>query len=241
MLTFTWQYHRKDKMINLYLFFSLILGLSHFEGGLVTLFFQDRGRQNLLRILQPFSSGALLSMALIHLIPFSMRKLSWSPIVFLVTISGLMVLWEFGKPDRFISNPRQGQRALLLIYALSLGIIVGLGITEGLKVAIIATIVGIPAQFVQGIKGFTNRFAQLGRGEFFERLFLSSLLAPITILILYRSFALLLPVHVGVLFSFSTAVILFQGILDFRIPYPFRFSPLKILYFLVGVFVVYCL
>ncbi|MGA1789846.1 MAG: hypothetical protein ACMUIM_00030 [bacterium] len=225
-------------MIRFYFFFGLILGLSHFEGGLITLFFQDRGRHNLLRIFQPFSSGALLSMALIHLIPFSMRRLSWSPVIFLVTISGLMVLWEFGRPDRFILTPGWGQRSLIFLYALSLGILVGLG---SIRVALIATIVGVPAQFVQGIKGFMNRVPQLSKGEFFERLFLNSLSIPITILVLYRFSNLLRPVHVGFLFSFSTAVILFQGILEFRIPYPFKFSPLKVLYFLAGIFVVYCL
>ena len=225
-------------MIRFYFFFGLILGLSHFEGGLVTLFFQDRGRHNLLRIFQPFSSGALLSMALIHLIPFSIRGLSWSPVIFLVTISGLMVLWEFGRPDRFILTPGWGQRSLMLLYALSLGILVGLG---SIRVALIATIVGVPAQFVQGIKGFMNRVPQMNKGEFFERLLLNSLSIPITILVLRRFSPLLQPVHVGFLFSFSTAVILFQGILEFRIPYPFKFSPLKVLYFLAGIFVVYCL
>jgi hypothetical protein len=228
-------------MIQFYFFFGLILGLSHFEGGLVTLFFQDRGRHNLLRIFQPFSSGALLSMALIHLIPFSMRQLSWSPVIFLVTISGLMVLWEFGKPDRFILTPGWGQRSLMFLYALSLGILVGLGNKSGFRVALIATIVGVPTQFVQGIKGFMNRFPQLSKVAFFERLFLNSLSVPLTILVLHRSSSLLRPVHVGFLFSFSTAVILFQGILEFRIPYPFKFSPLKVLYFLAGIFVVYCL
>ena len=225
-------------MIQFYFFFGLILGLSHFEGGLITLFFQDRGRHNLLRTFQPFSAGALLSMALIHLIPFSIRRLSWSPVIFLVTISGLMVLWEFGRTDRFILTTGWGQRSLMFLYALSLGILVGLG---SIRVALIATIVGVPTQFVQGIKGFMNRFPQLSKGAFFERLSLNSLCVPLTIFVLHHSSSLLQPVHIGLLFSFSTAVILFQGILEFRIPYPFKFSPLKVLYFLAGIFLVYCL
>ena len=149
-------------MTNLLSLFGVMLGLSHFEGGLVTLYAQDRGRQNLLRILQPFSSGALLSLALIHLIPFSIMFLPWSSIVFLGTISGLMVLSEFGKPDRFlVLTPRWGQRFLLSIYSLSLGLLIGLDIRAGLRLAIIATIVGIPSQFVQGVKGFANKINQI--------------------------------------------------------------------------------
>jgi len=229
-------------MIKLSFLFGIILGLSHFEGGLVALSAQDRGRQDLLRILQPFSSGALLSLALIHLIPFSIMFLPWSSIIFLVTISGLMVLSEFGKPDRLlVLPPKWGQRFLLSIYALSLGLLIGLDIKSGLRLAIIATIVGIPSQFVQGVKGFANKSSQLDRKEFFERLFLTSLPVPLTILIIQRLSPWLNPFSSGLLISFATAVILYQGILEFRIPYPFQFSPLKIFYFLTGVFIIYCL
>ncbi len=230
-------------MIKLSLLFGLILGLSHFEGGMVTLFSQDRGRRHFLRILQPFSSGALLSLAIIHLIPLSTRLLPWSSVVLLGTLSGIMVLSEFGKPDRLlVLTPRWGESLLLLIYSLSLGIIIGVDTGKGLRMALIGTIVGIPTQFVQGIKGFAAGSSRINnRRESFGKLFLASLPIPLTVLILQRLSPWLSLTIAGFLLSFSSAVILFQGILEFRLPYPFRFSPLKIFYFLTGVFIVYCL
>ena len=97
-------------MIKLSILFGLIVGLSHFEGGLVTLFCQDRSRFHFLNIFQPLSSGALIAMAIIQLIPLSIRLLPWSPVVLLGAITGLMIFSEFSRPERLVLlTPRWGK------------------------------------------------------------------------------------------------------------------------------------
>lgn len=208
---------------------------------MVALFARDRGRNTLVQVLQPFSSGALLSLAIVHLIPLSFRIFPWSAVVLLGTIAGLMVLSEFNTPDRvLVLTPRWGQRLLLIVYSLSLGIVLGIPLPPGFRIVLIASIVGIPTQFVQGVKGCIRKSGQGERGGM-VRLVVTSLPIPLTVIILQILSPRLRPAHAGFLLSFSSAVILYQGILEFRIPYPFKRSALKVLYFLAGVFLVYCL
>jgi len=228
-------------MTSLSSLFGIIVGFSHFEGGLVALFARDRGRNILVQVLQPFSSGALLSLAIVHMIPLSFRMFPWSSVVLLGTMAGLMVLSEFNTPDRvLVLTPRWEQRLPLLVYSLGLGIVLGIPLQQGFRMALIAAIVGIPVQFVQGVKGSVIKSGQAEKGGML-RLTVTSLPIPLTVLTLQVLSPLLRPSHAGFLLSLSSAVILYQGMLEFRIPYPFKRSALKVLYFLAGVFLVYCL
>lgn len=229
-------------MIKLSLLFGFIIGLSYFEGGLVTLFCQDRSRHQIVYILQPFSSGALISLALVHLMPVSLKLLPWSAGVFLITISGLMVLSEFGKPDKFLMlAPKWGQRFLSFIYSLSLGVLIGIGVSNGFRMAIIGTIVAIPTQFIQALKGFIYKTGYLGRSEFIKSLFLTSLIVPFIILIIRIFHIYLNPAVTGMLYAFIGGVFLFQAILEFQTYHPYTSLIGKILYFIAGIFTVYCL
>jgi hypothetical protein len=227
-------------MTSLSSLFGIIVGFSHFEGGLVALFARDRGGNSLVQVLQPLSSGALLSLAIVHMIPLSFKVHPWSSVVLLGTMAGLMVLSEFNIPDRvLILTPRWG-RLPLLVYSLGLGIVLGVPLPQGFRLALIAAIVGIPVQFVQGLKGCVIKSGQAEKGRVL-RLALNSLPIPLTVIALQALSPLLRPSHAGFLLSVSSGVILHQGLLEFRIPYPFKRSDLKVLYFLAGVFLVYCL
>ncbi|MGA1795175.1 MAG: hypothetical protein ACMUIL_04865 [bacterium] len=228
-------------MTSLASLFGIIVGSSHFEGGLVALFARDQVRNTLIQVLQPFASGALLSLAIVHLIPLSLRMFPWSAVVLLGAIAGLMVLSEFNTPDRvLVLTPRWGQGLLLMMYSLSLGIVLGIPLPLGFRMVLIAAIVGIPTQFVQGVKRSVRKSGQREKGGMM-RLVVNSLPIPLTVFVLQVLSPLLRPAHAGFLLSFATAVILYQGMLEFRIPYPFKRSALKVLYFLTGVFLVYCL
>ncbi|MGA1843205.1 MAG: hypothetical protein ACMUIS_01435 [bacterium] len=228
-------------MTSLSSLFGIIVGSSHFEGGLVTLFARDQVRNALIQVLQPFSSGALLSLAIVHLLPLSLRMFPWSAVVLLGTIAGLMVLSEFNTPDRvLVLTPRWGQGFLLMVYSLSLGIVLGIPLPLGFRMVLIAAIVGIPVQFVQGVKRSVRKSGQRERGGMM-RLVVTSLPIPLTVFVLQVLSPRLSSAHVGFLLSFASAVIFYQGMLEFRIPYPFSRSALKVLYFLTGVFLVYCL
>jgi hypothetical protein len=216
--------------------------LSHFEGGLVTLFCQDRGRNIILHIFQPFNAGALISLSMLHLIPFSFRNFLSSPRAFLFALVGIMILSVFGRPDKFLSfTPKWGQKALLLVYTLSFGVLIGLGLRTGARFALVATIVAIPVQFVQSIKEFTYKTGIMEGKIFFEELIFLSLVMPLIILTTFTTSSVFNPVLINILFSLISMVILYQGIFEFLLSQNNRAMSVKIVYFLAGMYIVYCL
>jgi len=222
-------------MLKLSIFLGFIIGISHFEGGLVTLFWEDSVRYKLLHILEPFSAGALLSLSIIYLIPQAFSSYIWAPIIMLISISLLMVLAEFGKPNRFfVFSPNWGQMLLLLIYSFSLGILVSLGISTDLHLAIIGTIIALPVQFIQAVKGFIYKTSYPEKRRYVQSLLISSLIVPLTILIMNKIYIYLNPDAKGALFAILSGVFLFQGILAFQVRHPYKSVIPKILYLVLG-------